>query len=523
MESLFFKAAFCIVMKSLAAGSFLGLAAAAPFHSAAIDDAMNDVMHSIKDPRLKKLFSNAFPNTLNTTVQHVQAAGEDDTFVITGDIPAMWLRDSMNQVLPYFPYIQQDANLQRMLKGVLIRQTTSITNGDPYANAFQQNKTKPSPHAGDATTILEHLTSGKPINATSNNLIYEHKFELDSLAAFLRLSWEYYHWTDASDLSVFQRSDWQKVVQTIYDVALQQQQGTDEELDARGYFAYTFQRDGREALDSLVKSAGRPAKRCGLVRAGFRPSDDAQALPFHIPGNAMFSVYLKKVALILGHAQIGQLDLSQRLLSLGNEIEAAVWKHGTVQDFQSGELVFAYEVDGFGNHYMMDDANVPSLLSLPYIGFVDLNRSDDIGAKVYRATRSLVLDINRNPYYFKGTAGEGIGGPHLYMDHVWPMAIIMRGMTALQLSTTSSAFELEVKACLKMILDTHAGTYFIHESFNKNNASDYTRGWFAWANSLLGEFVVAIKSTKPHILQEIFTGGPAQVGDSDPAAREMMV
>lgn len=85
--------------------------------------------------------------------------------------------------------------------------------------------------------------------------------------------------------------------------------------------------------------------------------------------------------------------------------------------------VFAFEVDGFGSAYFMDDANIPSLLSLPYLGYVDKNDP------IYKNTRKFVLS-EYNPYFFKGEAGEGIGGPHVGPGYIWPMSIIMRVYTS---------------------------------------------------------------------------------------------
>ena len=139
--------------------------------------------------------------------------------------------------------------------------------------------------------------------------------------------------------------------------------------------------------------------------------------------------------------------------------------------------IYAYEVDGFGNYFLMDDANVPSLLAMPYLGDVSLDDS------IYQNTRRYVWSED-NPYFFRGKAGEGIGGPHVGYDMVWPMSIMMRAFT--------SRDDNEIRRCIEMLMTTDAGTGFMHESFNKDDATKFTRDWFAWQNTLFGELIVRL-------------------------------
>jgi meiotically up-regulated gene 157 (Mug157) protein len=164
-------------------------------------------------------------------------------------------------------------------------------------------------------------------------------------------------------------------------------------------------------------------------------------------------------------------SLASECNTLANEVEAALKKYAVIHSPEYGNM-YAYEVNGFGSYNLMDDANVPSLLSLPYLNAV---KENDL---VYLNTRKFVLSAN-NPFFFKGSAGEGIGGPHAGMDMIWPLSIIMRGLT--------SNDRGEVKKCLNMLAYSHAGTGFMHESFNKNDVNNFTRKWFAWANTLFGE------------------------------------
>jgi uncharacterized protein len=184
------------------------------------------------------------------------------------------------------------------------------------------------------------------------------------------------------------------------------------------------------------------------------------------------------------HAISKDKGTADALLSLASEVEAALQKHAVVDHPQHGRI-YAFEVDGFGNHYFMDDANVPSLLSLPYLGAVAT--SDPI----YQNTRKYVLSES-NPFFFKGSAAEGIGGPHVGQDMIWPMAITMRGLT--------STDPREVRACIESLKNTHGGTGFMHESFHKNDPKNFTRSWFAWANTLFGEFLWNTYRGNPSLL-----------------------
>jgi uncharacterized protein len=133
----------------------------------------------------------------------------------------------------------------------------------------------------------------------------------------------------------------------------------------------------------------------------------------------------------------------------------------------------------------MDDANVPSLLALPY-----LRSSPD--ASLYARTRSFVWS-ERNPWFFRGSAGEGIGGPHEGAGMIWPMS-----QTIYALTSSSPA---EIRNALRMLKLSSAGTGFIHESYFKNDAAKFTRSWFAWANTLFGELIGHLVKLAPDLLK----------------------
>jgi hypothetical protein len=249
--------------------------------------------------------------------------------------------------------------------------------------------------------------------------------------------------------------------------------------------AYRFERVGHLGTDTLpVRGNTYPGKSCGLSRCAFRPSDDSMIMPFLIPSNAMAAVELGHVKRLLKGLP-GQSDRAKRAAKLSEEIEAAVWKHGVVEHPQCGKI-FAYEVDGFGSWYFMDDANIPSLLGLPYLGFCS-NQNE-----IYRNTRRALLS-EHNPFYSIGTAGRGIGGPHVGPGHIWPMSIIVQALT--------SEDENEVRECLSMLKATHGGTGWMHETFWKDDPTRFTRKWFAWVNTLFGELILHVEKKWPGLLQ----------------------
>jgi meiotically up-regulated gene 157 (Mug157) protein len=442
------------------------------FTSTAVEDLITEVSSKMRDKDLARVFSNAFPNTLDTTVFHEPEGetGKPDTFIITGDIPSMWLRDSTNQVWPYLPLMRRDPKLAKMVHGLLERQKSQILK-DPYANAFNINPYHQiSGHTDDRSYRLGFLKTR--YNAMNDPWLWERKYELDSLCAFLRLSVGYYE-NNAEDVAPFD-SKWIDTVKLILKTIVEQQKSTAEDHTPE----YTFSRTTDQNTETLHQ--GRhcsPAKRTGMSKSPFRPSDDSCKLPFLVPANAMAVVSLKNVAMIL--TKIGQEALATQSINLANQIDTGIKTHALRGN------VFAYEVDGFGSQMFMDDANVPSLLSLPYLGYIDKKHIN------YVETRKYVLS-NANPWYFSGSAGRGIGGPHNGLNMIWPMSIIMQVMT--------SDDENEIKTCLETLKKSSAFSGFIHESFHRDNVYQYTRSWFAWANTLFGEMILLIAKERPHLL-----------------------
>jgi uncharacterized protein len=418
------------------------------FTSEAVEKAIKEFQANVKQPELAWLFENCFPNTLDTTVHHTTINGRPDTYVITGDIDAMWLRDSSAQVWPYLAFMKQDKPLQQLIAGVINKQTACILK-DPYANAFYNDPQKKSEWEKDHTDM-------KPG-------VHERKWEIDSLCYPIRLA--YHYWKQTGDTAPFD-AQWQQAIKTTYTVFRDQQR-------KNGHGPYKFQRTTPFATDTLpMNGYGYPVKPVGLICSAFRPSDDATVYSFLVPSNFFAVVSLRQAAEMLT-AIVKDTTTAAQLTALANEVEKALQQYAIV-DHKTFGKVYAYEVNGFGSYNLMDDANVPSLLAMPYLGSV---KATD---PVYRNTRKLVLS-SENPFFFKGTAGEGIGGPHVGYDMIWPMAITMRGLT--------STSDEEIKSCIQLLQKTHAGTGFMHESFHKDDASKYSRKWFAWANTLFGEFL----------------------------------
>ncbi len=432
------------------------------FTSEVIEQKIQEVKKMLTNPKLIWMFENCFPNTLETTVHYRVQNGKPDTFVYTGDIHAMWLRDSGAQVWPYVQFANEDPKLKSMIEGVIRRQFKCI-NIDPYANAFNDGAT-----GGGWDT---DMTDMKPE-------LHERKWEIDSLCYPLRLA--YHYWIITGDDSVFD-ADWIMAIENILKTFKEQQRKD-------GVGNYSFQRKTERALDTLNNNGlGAPVNPVGLIVSSFRPSDDATTLQFLIPSNFFAVTSLRKAAEILEKVN-HKNELAKECRNLAAEVEEALKKYATYNHPKYG-TIYAFEVDGFGNHLLMDDANVPSLLALPYLGDVDINDP------IYQNTRKYVWSKD-NPYFFKGSAGEGIGGPHIGYDMIWPMSIMMKAFT--------SQCDEEIKHCMQMLIDTDNNTGFMHESFHKDNPANFTRAWFAWQNTLFGELVLKlIKDGKLELLNEL--------------------
>lgn len=436
------------------------------FVSKAVEREIARVSRQIADPKLRWMFANCYPNTLDTTVKMGAVDGKPDAFVITGDIDALWLRDSSAQVRPYLHLAKDDADLRRLYHGLIARQARCILL-DPYANAFLED-----PNARTKLSwALADKTDMKPGVA-------ERKWEIDSLCYPIRLAHDY--WKATGDVTPFD-AQWADSARAILRTFREQQR-------KHGPGPYRFLRSSDRPTETLMLDGyGAPTRPVGLIHSGFRPSDDACVYPFLIPANYFAVTALRELA-ALAMAARSDAALANEAMSLAGEIAAALHEYGTMR-LRDGREVIAYEVDGFGNAIFMDDANVPSLSSLAYLRCFD--RNDPLWQRTAVAAWS-----DANPYWSRGTVVEGIGGPHVGLGHIWPMSLIMRAFT-------QDHDPRMLRNILRMLSNSDANTGFIHEAVDQDNPATFTRDWFAWANGLFGELLVHLAATQPKLLEEM--------------------
>jgi meiotically up-regulated gene 157 (Mug157) protein len=397
------------------------------FSSPAVEAAITRVGARIADPELRLMFGNCLPNTLDTTVFPGTFEGHPDTFVITGDIDAMWLRDSSAQVWPCLRFAKDEKQLASLIEGVIRRQSRCILI-DPYANAFMRS------------------ASDKPLSWSVHDDtdmapgVGERKWEVDSLCYSIRLAHGY--WKATGNTAPFD-TQWGASARRIVETFRQQQR-----KQSRG--PYHFQRSSPVPTDTVpLNGYGNPARPVGLIYSMFRPSDDSCIYPLFIPANHFAVVSLRQLAEI-ANSVVHDAGLANDSTALAQEVETSLAQYGHARN-SNGDVVWAYEVDGYGNTLLMDDANAPGLLSLPYLGC-----------------------------------------PHQGLNYIWPMSILFRAFT--------STDDQEIRTCLRTLRDTTAGTHFLHESFQKDNAADFTRAWFAWANTLFGELILHLAERRPALL-----------------------
>jgi uncharacterized protein len=394
-------------------------------------------------PRLPQIFADTFSNTYSTTLQ---AQPDGSVFVITGDIPAMWLRDSAAQVRVYLHLAKTDPEFSKLIAGVVKRQMECVLR-DPYANAFNI-AANGNCHNKDRTEM--------------SDWIWERKYELDSLCAPLKLAHDL--WLTTGQVDHFDEAFIVAARLIVRTISLEQRHENS---------SYLFERDGVPPLDTLANEGrGNPVGYTGMSWSGFRPSDDSCTYNYLVPSN-MFAV----VALeCLARLPLRETVLQSQALALASVIRTGIETFGKVQHPQFGEI-YAYEVDGLGNHLLMDDANVPSLLAMPLMGCCAKNDP------TYLATRAFVLS-GANPYFYQGAAANGIGSPHTPQDYIWPIALCVQGLTA---KSNDEKFAL-----LETLLTSDAGLGLMHEGFHKDDPTQFTRPWFAWANSMFAEFVIGV-------------------------------
>ncbi|KAK7417055.1 hypothetical protein QQX98_004816 [Neonectria punicea] len=464
------------------------------FKSDEIERVIEEMTARIQDPDLARLFENTFPSTTDTTVKF-HTKGKEETgffkmagfgfrdegawegpqsFIITGDIIAEWLRDSTNQLRPYQPLAKKDPAIRTLLLGAINTQAEYVIKS-PYCNAFQPPPISDLPVSNNGQDDAVHP-------AYEPRAVFECKYELDSLGHFLALANDFYEHAESTE---FLNKRWYLAVDTLLQVLEQQSKPTfDPETGRYQRNEYTFQRHTNIGTETLnLQGVGNPLNfGTGLVRSAFRPSDDATILGFFIPANAMMSVELQRAATMLKAA--GKASLAKTLEQWSKKLRDGVLEHGVVKHKKYGD-VFAYEVDGYGSSILMDDANYPSLLALPLMGFCEA--SDP----VYQNTRKMLLEKSGNPYYLTGKDFKGIGGPHIGLRNAWPMSLLIQAQT--------SDDDTEIKECLELVLDS-AKLGLVHESIDVQYMSQYTRSWFAWANGVFAVTMLDLAKRKPYLI-----------------------
>ncbi len=409
---------------------------------AMMDQVTNDLSHR---PKLATMFCNCFKNTIQTTVEQLQ---DKSTFIITGDIPAMWLRDSTAQVKPYLPLANKSDEIASMIEGVINRQILYV-NLDPYANAFNKEATGAG-HQNDITDM--------------SDWIWERKYEIDSLCYPIQLS--YLFWKQTGSTRHFDQHFLNAVKKIIEVWKVEQHHEEDS--------TYRFQRTHGPQSDTLTRDGlGEPVCYTGMTWSGFRPSDDACTYGYLIPSNMFACTILEYMEEILTKIYKAY-EIVASVSELKQQIQRGIEQYGIIDHPKFGKM-YAYETDGYGNYNLMDDANVPSLLSMPYLGYCSM---DD---EIYRNTRAFILS-KENPYFYEGKVAKGVGSPHTPSQYVWHIALAIQGLT------TNSKTEKE--QLLTIFENTDAGTGYMHEGFHVNNPTEFTRKWFSWANAMYCEFIM---------------------------------
>lgn len=458
------------------------------FVSSAVERVIQDLKSRLRDPDLARLVENCLPNTLDTTIlwhrgRENKGVSNLQSFVVTGDIHAEWLRDAARQLSVYQPFIKHDQKLKDLMVGAINTQANYLLIS-PYCNAF---------HPPPQSNVKKGETAMDDVYPRPDwRQVFECKYELDSLASFLTLTNDYYE-NSNGDL-LFLSELWMRALEKVLIVMKRESfPSFDKKTGQALAFYYAFKRQTNIGSETLpLAGIGNPVNYdTGLVRSAFRPSDDATILQFFIPANAHMVTELKRLRTnFLNEKMPSQFPAETFITAVDSFIESitsGIENYGIVNHPKWGK-VYAYEVDGYGGNVFMDDANIPSLLSLPDIGYLDI---DD---EIYQNTRKMILAKDGNPYYLKGTHFEGIGGPHIGIHNAWPMSLLVKMRT--------SNDDEEITESLNLIMKTSANLGLMHESVHVNSphGKQYTRSWFAWCNSEFGKTILHLAAHKPHLI-----------------------
>lgn len=422
-----------------------------------LDEVTAQVSSAIGDQQIADLFSRIMNDNLPAVAE---LAPDGTTYLLTGDIPAMWLRDSAAQVRPYLILCGQDEALAQTLIGVFRRQVEFVA-VDPYANSFKRGSEQ-SPHHGD--------------RADAPQQVWERKYEIDSLCFPLELGYALWRITGRHDHLDDRFAEIAKMILDVWECELDHERSP-----------YFFERDSPLPTETLSRQGlGDPVGRTGMSWSAFRPSDDACTYNYNVPGNMFAAVTLGYLA-IMAKEILSDAGIAERAATLQTSITDGIEQYGVVDHPDFG-AVYSYETDGLGNHLLMDDANMPSLLSLPLSGY---RPADD---PRYLATRRMILS-EANPCFYSGSAASGIGSPHTPPRHIWPIALAVQGLTT---TDRTEKFRL-----LRLLVDTTGGTDQMHESFDVDDPTRFTRPWFSWANAMMCELVLDLAGRR---LDQLISG-----------------
>ena len=412
-----------------------------------VENRINEYCKKIEkySPKLASLYRNCYPNTLETATEILP---DGKVFVLTGDIPAMWLRDSTAEVSHYIPLAKDNADIRDIIGGVIRKQREYIAT-EPYANAYKKEE--------NDHKEFDDYPENHPI-------VWERKYEIDSLCYPLRLT--YLYWKATGDKAILDESFLESARITV-DLWITEQNHFEKS-------PYRFSRKNCPYQDTLHNDGmGEPVDYTGMTWSGFRPSDDACRYGYLVASNMFAVVTLGYLKEMLDAVYPDEKELIEKSNKLKTEIEKGIEEYAIIEHEKYGRI-YACEVNGKGDYFLFDDANVPSLLSAPYLGFCS---ADD---EIYANTRRFILSKD-NPYYYEGKFAKGVGSPHTPEGYIWHIALSMQGLTSINKDET-----LEI---LRYLETTDGGTGYMHEGFDANDPDIFTRSWFSWSCALFAEFV----------------------------------
>ena len=447
-------------------------------HSKSIEEYLSKNAQKISSQKLYQLFISCYRFTLETKILY-SLYKEEDAFIYSTNLPVMWPSQACMQIYPYIKHCINDKDLSKLIISIFNRMLNFILL-DPFANAFVLKNTINSPYINDIT--FKKSFENKFVHCMGGE-VWERKFCLNSIIFPLYIMCKYNFIT--KDFSFINELFFKALIEVI-KVIKNELRDTDEENcnDGPQYF---FQRNTHEPFDTLHFGRGNPCKNTFLIKSYFRSSEDTCLLPYNIPENALAYVTLKKVKSMLENYQKNPKynSLIIELENISNNLYKGITQYGIIKDIETGEKFFAYEIDGYGNYYFMDEPRYPSLLSLPFFEFCDIND------EIYINTRKRILSRN-NPYYLIGKFGEGESSAHSFRNYNSTLFTIMRALT--------SNDKNEIFECLNLLEKSSNGLNCLHEFFDINDINFYVNTSFPYANSFFCVLIDKLIEKFPDIL-----------------------